>query len=196
MNTRPRAAIVLGAAVMTTLGCSGNPQPVATTPSASLTSPSASGQIEPASASGKDPRGDGAKGDITSVKLDRTDTALNLTVTLVKRLPTNGASGVFVNLSSVDGDVAMQAGVKWADGAQIAYFVFDSASTKQKNLPGRATVSGNIIKATFPVADLADLGNVWKWQVVTSVDGQDADSCPDPGDDPILNPVRGRLPSA
>ena len=124
--------------------------------------------------------------------LDRTANELRVTFTLVKPLPEAGSSGVFLNLSNPDGSVAMQTGVKWLDGAQIAYFVFDSGSAIQQNLSGEALVKGETIVATFPVDSLSPLGNLWEVQAVSSIDGKDADTAPEPGDD-VLNPNRVTL---
>ena len=133
----------------------------------------------------KDAKGDAESFDFTSVRLDRTTEDLQVTYQLADGLPRNGTAGIFLSVSSSDGSAARQAGVKWLDGDQIAYFVYDYE--KQKKLPGKVAMKGKRIIATFPLIEFAPLGNVWKWSATTSLEGEDLDDCPDQGRDPLVS---------
>ena len=145
-----------------------------------------------ASATLKDEKGDAHLADLTSVRLDRTAEDLRITYQLADGLPRNGTAGIFLSVSSSDGSAVRQAGVKWLDGDQIAYFVYDFE--QQKNLPGEVVTKGNKIIAAFPLSEFAPLGEIWKWSATTSLEGEDLDDCPDQGSDP-LNPKKGTLSS-
>jgi hypothetical protein len=84
---------------------------------------------------------------------------------------------------------------KWLDGELIAYFVFDSAEAQQQNLDGQPVVDGKVVTAVFPWDAVSDLGAVWNWSATTTVEGEDADYCPEPGAE-VLNPKKARFPSS
>jgi hypothetical protein len=147
-----------------------------------------------ASATLRDPIKDAVGGDLTSVRLDRTAEQLRVTYELAAPLPRVGTTGIFLAVSNSDSSIALQAVVKWLDGDQIAYFVSDSSSARQKNLNGDVLRNGKKIVATFPIQEFAQLGDLWKWYATTTIEGKDVDSCPDAGDDP-LRPKTGRLSS-
>jgi hypothetical protein len=71
----------------------------------------------------------------------------------------------------------------------------DSGSASQQNMEGEAVISGNKIITTFRLSAFEGVGPEWQWSATTSVDGRDADSCPDQGDDP-LKPNMGKLPES
>jgi hypothetical protein len=96
--------------------------------------------------------------------------------------------------SSPSGDRALQFGVKFQDGAQVAHYVFDAGSADQQNLPGAASLAGSVLTTDFPYGALAELGKTWKWSATTNVQGDDVDDCPDEGDD-ALNPRTVSFPS-
>lgn len=168
-----------------------SPEPASPTTAARTSAPSTQ-ETASVSATLKDAKGDADSADFTSVRLDRTTDDLRVTYQLADGLPRNGAAGIFLSVSSSDGSAARQAGVKWLDGDQIAYFVYDFE--KQKNLPGEVVTKGNKIIATFPLSEFAPLGDLWKWSATTSIEGEDLDDCPDQGSDP-LNPKKGTLSS-
>jgi hypothetical protein len=156
----------------------------------SRTSAASTPEDAPASATLKDAEGDADSVDLTSVRLDRTAEDLRVTYELADGLPQSGTVGIFLSVSSSDGSEARQAGVKWIDGSQIAYFVYDF--TTQKNLPGEVVTKGKKVTARFPLEEFVQLGNTWKWSATTSVEGKDVDDCPDQGTDP-LNPKKGTI---
>lgn len=161
-------------------------------PTAPDTAP-ASVTIFPAKVTIKDEKGDEQLGDVTSVTFVRTADELRMTVKTTEDLVWKDQEcSVYLNLFSVDGSKAMQAGVKWLDKRQIGYFVFDSVTATQQNIPGKATHTKKMVTATFPTETMQQLGQVWTWQLVTSVGGSDFDKVPEPGDDE-LHPDRAAL---
>jgi hypothetical protein len=82
---------------------------------------------------------------------------------------------------SRSGDRAFQLGVKYLDGEQIAYFVFDVGGAQQQNLPGTPSLDGPVLTALFPYDAIEDLGQRWRWSAGTNVEGDDVDDCPDEG---------------
>lgn len=120
--------------------------------------------------------------------------SLNVTFKLADSLPRTGTFSTLVAVSNADGSISRQLGAKWLDGELIGYFVYDLASAQQQNLDGEPIVEGKVVRAAYPWEAVSDLGAVWNWSAVTTVEGKDADYCPELGDD-VLNPKKARFPS-
>lgn len=78
------------------------------------------------------------------------------------------------------GEVGKQLGVKYLDGEQIGYFVYDSGDSNQTNLDGSAEVAGNTVRGTFPADSLDNLkpSEVASWSASFNVNGDDVAMCP------------------
>jgi hypothetical protein len=63
----------------------------------------------------------------------------------------------------------------------MSYSVFDVGKAQQQNLKGQPVVDNETVIATFPWDAVSDLGAVWNWNAGTSVEGDDADDCPNQG---------------
>jgi hypothetical protein len=135
----------------------------------------------------RDKRGDGQPADIRSVVLRRDGDRLLVRVELTSRPPTRGTVHWAILASSESGDRALQLGVKFQDGAQVAHYVLDAGSADQQNLPGAASLAGAVLTTDFPYDAVAELGKTWTWSTTTNVQGDDVDDCPDEGAD-ALNP--------
>lgn len=78
------------------------------------------------------------------------------------------------------GEVGVQLGMKFQNGEQIGYFVFDFVTYEQTNLDGSPEVAGKTVRGTFPadaLGDLADAG-VASWSAAFNVNGNDVGTCP------------------
>ena len=78
------------------------------------------------------------------------------------------------------GEIGVQLGMKFQDGKQIGYFVFDFGTSKQTNLEGSPERSGKTVRGTFPadaLGDLADAGAA-SWSAAINVNGNDVGNCP------------------
>ena len=106
-----------------------------------------------------------------------------------------GTATALVTVSDAAGDKIRQLGVQWSDGQLIGHFVYDLESATQTNLEDQPTVDGETISARYPWNAVADLGDSWKWQAVTTLNGNDVDSCPNIGRD-SMNPKKARFPSS
>lgn len=181
---------------VTSAPATASPTPTATAKSSLSTSPESSPSVSPAAASArcKDRAGDADEGDFDRVDLKRSGDQLVATFTLTAAPPDSGTFSTLLNVSNEEGSLSRQLGVKWSDGELIGYFVFDSVEAQQTNLDGDPTVNGKSVVAGFPWEAVSDLGDVWKWQAVTTVDGEDADTCPEPGKD-VLDLKRADFPS-
>jgi hypothetical protein len=111
---------------------------------------------------------------------------------LTAQPPRRGTVLYSVTSSSMRGDRVRQLGVKYLNGQQIAYFVFDGEGPQQ-NLAGSASRDGSRLTAAFPYDALSSLGERWSWSGNTNVEGRDVDACPNAGTD-ILNPKKARFP--
>jgi hypothetical protein len=129
------------------------------------------------------------------VVLERQGDALKVTFRLAGTLPETGTFSALLSVTNTDGSASRQLGAKWLDGELIGYFVFDSAEAQQQNLDGQPIVEGKVVTAAFPWDAVSDLGAVWNWSATTSVEGEDADYCPEPGAE-VLNPKKARFPSS
>jgi hypothetical protein len=145
-----------------------------------------------AAATCTDTTGDGKPADIKSITLRRNSEQLMVQFKLTARPPRTGTVLYSILASSPKGDKALQLGVKYLDGQQIAYFVFDGEGPQQ-NLPGNASREGSLLTATFPYEAVAALGETWRWSGNTNVEGRDVDDCPNAGAD-ALNPKKARFP--
>lgn len=78
------------------------------------------------------------------------------------------------------GEEGVQLGMKYLNGDQVGYFVFDYGTSEQSSLDGTPEVSGEVVQGTFPthlVGDIADAG-VATWSASLNVDGDDVGTCP------------------
>lgn len=135
------------------------------------------------SASCKDKRGDGKGGDLTSVSLESDGDDLTATFEVTEPIPSNGTALFAIDAWNDAGDTGYQLGLKYEGGRQIAHFVFDQVDANQVNLDGEASTDGTTTTATFPVSEIAKLGESFKWTAVYNVAGNDADECPKPSGD-------------
>jgi hypothetical protein len=127
--------------------------------------------------------------------VDLTLDGQGLQATYTLTAPPNTSTGTFLlslTAWSTDGEVGRQLGVKWIDGTPGA-FAFDLVEAQNEDLSATPAVEGSQVRVTFPADTVSPLGGTWKWTAVTSVDGLDADTCPEPGDD-FLNPQRQPFP--
>jgi len=129
-----------------------------------------------------DKKGDGADADITEVRMQTDADGLTVLVTLADDAPTNGTFAVFLNVASEDGETARQLGMKWVDDEAIPPFSFDLETAQQTNYDDAATrIDGNEVAALFPLEAIEGLGTSWRWQAVTSVEGNDEGFRPQQG---------------
>jgi len=165
----------------------------------STQSPGTSGAPSPASgntATCKDSPSDAQidAGELRQVDLQHQGDELKATFKLAHSIPQTGTFGTYLGVSNADGSKARQLGVKWLDGKLMSYFVFDVGKGPQQNLEGEPVVDNKTVIALFPWDAVSDLGAVWNWDASTSVEGDDADYCPEPGTD-WRNPKMERFPS-
>jgi hypothetical protein len=192
--------LVLAMLVALLAGCAGSDEPTqpestAASPATPGSEPTTTGSPSPAQASTcTDKRGDGESADIRSVVLREDGDRLEVMFELTSQPPSAGTVHWAILASSPSGDRALQLGVRFQDGKQIAHYVFDVGSADQKNLPGAASLAGAVLTTAFPYAAVAELGRTWKWSATTNVQGDDVDDCPDEGDD-ALNPRTVSFPS-
>ena len=108
-------------------------------------------------------------------------TADGLTMTF-KGLPVPSSGTALYSVSPYDaaGEHGGQFGVKFQNGQQIAFFVFDFGSAQQTNIDGEADVSGDTVTATASDADLGPLSGVkvGSWSAAYNVNGNDVGVCP------------------
>jgi hypothetical protein len=141
----------------------------------------------------QDSMNDGQPLDIVSVTLTGQGDWLVVRFDTTEPPPLTGTVLWTVFASSVDGNESKQLGVKYLDGSQIAYFVYDFGTAQQENLFGTVDVDGSSMTASFPASMLADLGPSWRWSATTNVEGTDTDTCPDAGAD-WLDPEKLTFP--
>jgi hypothetical protein len=77
---------------------------------------------------------------------------------LTARPPTAGTAPWVISAASPSGGRALQLGVKFLDGKQIAHFTFDFGSAQQQNLIGAVSLAGTMLTAEFPYDAVAGLG--------------------------------------
>jgi hypothetical protein len=134
-------------------------------------------------------------GEVRRVVLKHQGDSLKVTFKLTDSFPDAGTFSTLLNVTNADGSASRQLGAKWLDGELIGYFVFDSAEAQQQNLDGQPVVNGKVVTAAFPWDAVSDLGAVWNWSATTTVEGEDADYCSEPGTE-VLNPKKARFPSS
>jgi hypothetical protein len=189
---RARTILVALAAAMLLAGCIGSNGGA---PSVPTTAPPRTNlQPEVEAATCRDKAGDGKPADIRSVALSHVDDRLVIRFELTARPPTAGTALWVINAASPSGGRALQLGVKFLDGKQIAHFTFDFGSAQQQNLTGAVSLAGTVLTAEFPYDAVAGLGETWKWSATTNVQGDDVDDCPDEGVD-SLNPRTESFPT-
>jgi hypothetical protein len=160
-------------------------------PAAPTTEASSAAGSGSSSASCADAVGDGGGNDITAVTLQIDGQTLHTTWTFARPPATGGTALWQVTAASLDGNQVVLFGVKFAGGQQTAHFVFTDT---QLNLPDQAALSGKTLSADFPASYAEALGATWQWTAASTVDGQDVDACPEPGDD-VLHPKQAMFPS-
>jgi hypothetical protein len=155
--------------------------PSASTPSSA--SPSATPSTDEPLAILDDQKGDGGDADITEVRMLTNADGLVLQVTLADDAPTSGTFAVFFNVASNDGEIVRQLGMKWVDDEAIPPFSFDAETAEQTNYDDAPTkiYDGNRVGGQFPLEAIEGLGTSWRWQAVTSVEGNDEDFAPQEG---------------
>jgi hypothetical protein len=193
--------LVLAVLAAVLVSCGGNDGQ--TQPESAAASTTARSELAPTTTSSppsdqasmcRDRRGDGQSADIRSVVLHRDGDRLRARFELISRPPTVGTVHWAILASSPSGDRALQLGVKFQDGAQVAHYVFDAGSTDQQNVSGSASLTGGVLTADFPYDAVAELGKTWRWSATTNVQGDDVDDCPDEGAD-ALNPRTVSFPA-
>lgn len=113
---------------------------------------------------------------LTFTRLVRTNNGLLVEWETNRPMPPSG-DVLYVVDAFDEGDVFLQLGVEYLDGAQIAFYVFDSTAAYQTNLDGGAVRNGNRIEAIFPQDEIADLKGRFRWLSALSVRGDDV-TCP------------------
>lgn len=158
-----------------------SPAPSTSTPSSD--SPSATPSADEPLAILDDKKGDGGDADITEVRMLTDDDSLVLQVTLADDAPTSGTFAVFLKVASNDGEVVRQLGIMWVDDKAIPPFSFDVKTAEQTNYDKAPTkiYDGNRVGGQFPLEAIEGLGTSWRWQAVTSVEGNDQDFAPQKG---------------
>jgi hypothetical protein len=118
--------------------------------------------------------------DLTKVALTSDGDKVTVTWTVAGTpVPAKGTALYSVMVSSQDGNISNQFGVKYLDGKQVAYFVFDFAGTKQVNISGTAKVGAHSVEGAF---DASALPKTITWRANSNRNGDDVDACPEPGD--------------
>lgn len=111
--------------------------------------------------------------------LEQSEDGLTMTF---KGLPVPKSGTALYSVSPYDaaGETGGQFGVKFQNGEQIAFFVFDFGSAAQTNLDGEADVSGDTVSAIASDADLGPLSGVevGSWSAAYNVNGNDVGVCP------------------
>jgi hypothetical protein len=133
-------------------------------------------------------------GELRQVDLQHQGDELKATFKLAHSIPQTGTFGTYLGVSNADGSKARQLGVEWIDGKLMSYYVFDVGKAQQQNLKGQPVVYNKTVIALFPWDAVSDLGAVWNWDTATSVEGDDADECPESGPD-WRNPKMEQFPS-
>jgi hypothetical protein len=193
-HIRLRSTFIATALIMTITACSGSQTPPSAGASASSTTKQQAARPISLSATCTDKAGDGKEdNDLTGVTLKRDGDKLAVTVNTTHPIPTSGSALFAVSAWSEDGETGYQLGVKYVDGQQIAHFVFNPTTASQANLNGDVNTTGNTTTATFPLSELDSLGESFRWSAVYTIEGNDVDTCPEPGED-TLNPKRQVFP--
>ena len=150
---------------------------VLTSPSASVTSTEPTPLGAPADYSFcKDGSGDGGAIDFGGGKVRRDGDMLQVTWTLNDVPLATGTALYSVTASNADGTGTRQYGVKYQDGKQVGYFVFDFSTGKQQNVDGAANFNDSDLMANFPLSGLSD---GFRYSLGGTVDGEDVERCPD-----------------
>jgi hypothetical protein len=147
------------------------------------------------SATCRDARGDGTKGDVEKVILSANGTVVTMRFVTGDPMPTQGTVLYSAQLWSSDGNTGYQLGVNFLNGRTIGHFVFDLVRAHQANLSGDIPSGGTTMTAAFPVEQLDGLGETFEWSATLSIGGDDVDTCPRPGGD-FLHPKQETFPDA
>lgn len=125
----------------------------------------------------KDGLNEGGAIDLAGAQVKRNGDVLNVTWNLTDGPPEAGTVLYSMTLVPDDGSGSRQYGVKYEDGKQVAYFVFDSATGKQQNVEDEAYLyDGDLQAAKFP---LDGLPASFRYSVAATLEGEDVDRCPD-----------------
>lgn len=188
---RHALSLAAGLTLLLTTACGGSEEQAAEQPARAQTneapaSPSpvrTTNSSSPAPTAGNDscsdPAGDGGALDLTSVALERSGDGIRVTWTTASPPPASGSVLYSVTAARPDGSTVQQFGLKYQDGQQIGFFVFNFGSANQENLEGQVDGSGTTVTALFDSPSVGDLGEQFRWQATTGVDGGDVDDCPD-----------------
>ena len=90
-------------------------------------------------------------------------------------MPTSGTVLYAVTIK-VNENSLYQLGVKYDDGRQVAYFVYNFR--KQENISGSATHDAKSVVGSFPDKYMPDVGNFFGWNSALNVGGDDVSRCP------------------
>lgn len=97
-------------------------------------------------------------------------------------LPVKSSGTVLYSVTAYDatGEQGGQLGVKYQDGKQVAFFVFDFGAGSQTNLDGDSEDTGNGVTASIADDDLGPLSGVKvaQWSAAYAVNGDDVGVCP------------------
>lgn len=113
------------------------------------------------------------------VALEYTDDGFDLTFS-GQPVPPTGTALYSATVFDKTGEYGAQLGMKFLDGEQIAYFVFDFTTVEQANLDGDVIVNGDVVSGSFPadrLGQLADAGPA-SWSAAFNVEGNDIGECP------------------
>lgn len=182
MRTASPLTAALLALMLAGCGSTSNDDPAAATTPDTVEPTTAAPTFDYANAT-EDTHSDGLGADLLSVTLAPSGDVLQVTWELMSA--PFGQTGYYLAVSSLDGEAAGQLGVKVNRQTVTDHFVFlDNQNTY---LNSAATVVGNEVRASFPLATIQDvLGDEFKWYATTTANGSDVDTAPD-NTDP-LNP--------
>lgn len=126
----------------------------------------------------KDSTKDGDGGvDLKKARLLSDGSLLFVEYTLSGDLPVDGTVLYSVTAWSMDGKTGYQLGTKFQGGEEIANFVFDKGTATQKNITNGAVAVDGEVNVRYPLGDLTELGDGFKWTATVTVEGTDVDDC-------------------
>ena len=149
-------------------------------PSAPDVTPSGEPSADPDGTSAcVDPVGDVAESvDLSNVTLRRSGDQLIATFTATHALPEKGTALWSVTANGRHFDPLIQLAAKAVDGKQAALYDLSESDLKKEDLPGTIALQGTTMTAQFPMRLLAGLSAGATWHAVLSMNGSEADVCP------------------